>query len=279
MMILTLLLVLAGGLIANEAGLYFGLVFAVIMNISMYWFSDKIAIKMSGAQPISETQAPELYNILHRLTRNSRMPMPKVYMIPSEQPNAFASGRNPQNSVVAVTRGILKMLDKEELEGVIAHELAHIKNRDILIATIAAVMAGALAIIARMGMYRMMWGGRRSRESGATMLIQLLAIILAPMAALLIRMAVSRTREYEADKTGSEIADSSKGLKNALIKMERAAQNRPLQVNEAAAHMFIINPLSANYRGRNSGMGNMAKLFSTHPPIKERVKRLEALRI
>ncbi len=276
MTILTVLVVFAGGAIAGESGLYFALVFAFVMNFFAYWYSDKIAIKMARARPLPESQGKDVYDSLQRLTRNAGLPMPKVYLIPSQQPNAFASGRNPSHSVVAVTQGLVNMLNREELEGVLAHELAHIKNRDILIATIAAVMAGALTFVARMGMWGMMMGGARRRNGGAQGILQLLAIILAPIAAIIIRMAVSRNGEYHADKTAVGIAGGSEGLKNALLKLNRGSQHQPLEVNEAAAHMFIVNPLSARAR-RSQGM-DMAGLFSTHPPIKERVKRLEQMR-
>ncbi|MGM0421350.1 MAG: M48 family metalloprotease, partial [Bacillota bacterium] len=197
------------------------------------------------------------------------LPKPKVYVTPSSQPNAFATGRNPKNSAIALTEGIIKLLDKDELEGVIAHELSHIKNRDTLISTLAAVMAGALAFLARMGRFRMLFGGRRSRDGGLGFIIQLLAIIFAPLAALVVRMAISRTREYKADETAAKITGNPDGLSNALRKMERQAKGNPMKINEATSHMFIINPFSGE---------DLSKLFSTHPSVEDRVEKLNKLK-
>lgn len=268
MTLLTVVLVVLGGAIAGEGGLYMAFAFALVLNFFSYWYSDKIAIKMTRSRPLKKEEAPEVYEIVTRLTNKARMPMPKIYLTPSNQPNAFATGRNPSKAAIAVTEGILDLLNKEELEGVIAHELAHIKNRDTLISTIAAVMAGALAFLARMGRYRMIFG-RRNRNDGAAVLLQFVAIIFAPIAAIIIRMAISRSREYVADETGARISQNPQGLANALLKMQNHVQAKPMQVNEAAAHLFILNPLSAK------GMG---KLFSTHPPINERVARLRKIR-
>lgn len=267
---LTVVVVLLGGLIADEAGLIIALALALVMNAAAYWFSDRIAVSMTRSRPLAEQDAPLVYRALRELAHNANMPMPRVFLMPADQPNAFAAGRSPRNAVVSVTQGLLRMLDYAELKGVLAHELAHIRNRDILVSTVAAAMAGALMFIARMGMFGMMFGGRRSHGGGGIIaLIRLLAIILAPLAALLIRMAISRTREYGADATGARIAGSPRGLANALLKMESYARRRPMtRVNDAASHMFIINPLSA--RG-------MSALFSTHPPIRERVRRLNDL--
>jgi len=254
-----------GGMIAGEDGVIMAFVFALVINFISYWNSDKLAIKMTKSKPLSEDQAPEIYKIVRKLTKNAEIPMPKIYLTPSNQPNAFATGRNPEHAAVAVTQGLIHLLNEAELEGVIAHELAHVKNRDTLISTMAAVMAGALAFLARIGRFRMIFGGRRN-NNGAGALLQLVAIIFAPLAAILIKMAISRSREYIADETGGKISGNPEGLASALEKMERYSQGgQPMQVNEAAAHMFILNPLSKE---------GMAKLFSSHPPTEERINRL-----
>jgi heat shock protein HtpX len=270
MSLLTVLLVVLGGAIAGEQGLMVAFGFALVLNLFSYWFSDSIAIKMTRSREVSAQQQPELHAMVTRLSHNAGLPTPKVYITPSSQPNAFATGRNPRHAAVAVTEGIMRILSPSELEGVIAHELAHIRNRDTLISTIATVMAGALAFLARMGQYRMIFGGMRgSRSSNSgSMVIQLLAIIFAPIAALLIKMAISRSREFIADASGASIAGSPAGLANALLKMEQYAHGRPMQINEAASHMFIINPLS--------GQG-LSRMFSTHPPIEDRVRRLRQI--
>lgn len=267
MTLLTVIFVVFGGVLGGEEGLIMAFFFALVINFFSYWFSDRIAITMTRSRPLTEKEAPEIYEMVRRLTQRARMPMPKIYLTPASQPNAFATGRNPKNAAVAVTEGILRLLSREELEGVIAHELAHIKNRDTLISTMAAVMAGALAFLARMSQYRMLFGGRRRDSGGA--LIQILAIIFAPLAAIIIRLAISRSREYVADETGARIAGESRGLANALMKMQHSVKGQPMQVNEATAHLFILNPISAK------GLG---ALFSTHPPIEERVKRLKKIR-
>lgn len=246
-----------GGMIAGEDGIVMAFIFALAINFISYWNSDQLAIKMTKSQPLSEAEAPEIYRIVRRLSQNAELPMPELYLTPSNQPNAFATGRNPEHAAVAVTQGLINLLNEDELEGVIAHELAHVKNRDTLISTMAAVMAGALAFLARMGRFRMIFGGRRN-NNGAGALLQLVAIIFAPLAAILIKMAISRSREYTADETGGKISGNPEGLASALEKMERYSQGaQPMQVNEAAAHMFILNPLSSK---------GMAKLFSSHPP-------------
>ncbi|MFW6265064.1 MAG: zinc metalloprotease HtpX [Bacillota bacterium] len=270
MTILTVILIILGGAIAGEQGLVMALVFSLFINLGSYWYSDKIAIKMTRSRPLKESEAPHIYEMVRRLSQRAGLPMPDIYLTPSQQPNAFATGRNPQNAAVAVTEGIINLLDEDELEGVIAHELAHVKNRDTLISTIAATMAGVLTFLSRMGQYRMIFGGRRrSDDGGAAALLSLLAIIFAPIAAMLIRFAISRSREYVADETGAKIAGRSDGLANALLKMERHVSSRPMKVNEATSHMFILNPLSTR---------SMGKLFSTHPPIDERVARLKKVR-
>ena len=271
MAILTVVLVVFGGVLGGESGLIMAFGFALILNFFSFWFSDKLAIKMTKSRPLTEEEAPKLHKIIKDLSDQAGLPMPKVYVTPSSQPNAFATGRNPKNSAVALTEGIIRLLDKDELEGVIAHELSHIKNRDTLISTLAAVMAGALAFMARMGRFRMIFGGRRNRSGGGlAMLVQILAIIFAPLAALVVRMAISRTREYKADETAARITGNPNGLASALRKMERQAKGNPMEVNEATSHMFIINPLSGE---------GMSKLFSTHPTTEDRIEKLESLKI
>ena len=268
MVLLTVVVIILGGAIAGEQGMIMAFGFALVLNFFSYWYSDKIAIKMTRSRPLKEEEAPEVYEMVRNLTNRARLPMPDIYLTPSNQPNAFAAGRNPSNATIALTKGIMNLLDKDELEGVIAHELSHVKNRDTLISTIAAVMAGALAFLARMGRFRMLFGGRRGRNKGGA-LLQLVAIIFAPLAAILIRMAISRSREYLADSTGAEIAGNPEGLASALQKMQSRVQRNPMKVNEATSHMFILNPLS--------GRG-MTKLFSTHPPVAERIKKLRQRR-
>jgi len=274
MVALTAILLLIGGLIAGEDGVVVAFIIALAVNFFSYWFSDKVAIAMTHSKPLNENQAPQVYKAMRELVNEANMPMPKLYIMPTDQPNAFAAGRNPNNAVIAVTRGLIDILEYDELKGVLAHELAHIRNRDILISTLAAVIAGALMFITRIGTYGMLYGGgrRRSRDSGGiiSLFFRLFAIILAPLAALIIRMAISRTREYGADATGAQLARNSEGLASALEKMESYARQRPLQINEATSHMFIVNPLSAK------GLSN---LFSTHPPLEERVKRLRSQQV
>ena len=272
MTLLTVLLILLGGAIAGEQGLVMAFVFSLGINFFSYWFSDKVAIKMTKSRPLSEEEAPEVYDIVRRLSNRANLPMPEIYLTPSQQPNAFATGRNPKNSAIAVTEGITKLLDKDELEGVIAHELAHIKNRDTLISTIVAVMAGVLTFLSRIGRFRMIFGGRRRNNEGggAAALLQIVAIILAPIAAILIRMAISRSREYVADQTGAQISGRPEGLASALQKMQRQVTAKPMEINESTSHMFILNPLSKE---------GVTKLFSTHPPLEERIERLNKMRV
>ncbi len=269
MALLTVIFIVFGGIIAGESGLIMAFVFAMVINFLAYWKSDTIAMKMTKSRPLTEEEAPNLHRMITNLSKDAGLPKPKVYVTPGDQPNAFATGRNPKNAAIALTEGIIKLLDKDELEGVIAHELSHIKNRDTLISTLAAVMAGALAFLSRMGRFRMIFGGRRGRSGGAAALVQILAIIFAPLAAVIIKMAISRSREYKADATAAGITGNPEGLASALRKMESHAKNSPMQVNEATSHMFIVNPLSRE---------GMAKLFSTHPPIEERVEALNKLR-
>ncbi len=264
--LLTVLLVFAGQLIGGNRGMLFMLVFSVIMNFSGYWWSDKIALAMTHSRPVSETQAPELYEIVGDLSQRAELPMPRIYITPSAQPNAFATGRNPEHAVVAVTEGLMQILSKEEIEGVLGHELAHVKHRDILIGSMAAMMAGAISALASIARWGLIFG--RDDEDGAFGLIGTIAtIIVMPIAAMLVQLAISRSREYGADEAGAKIAGRPDGLVSALLKLERGAKAIPMNVSPAASHMFIVNPLS-------SGAG-LANLFSTHPPIAERVARLK----
>ncbi len=260
MILLTIILLVAGELLLDDGGIIIALLVAIVLNYFAYWYSDKMAIMMTRSRPLKENEAPQVYEAVRELAANSNLPMPRICLMPTEQPNAFAAGRNPSNSVVAVTQGLVHMLSQRKLKGVLAHEMAHIRNRDILVSTLAAVIAGALMVIARFGMYGMMFGGGRRDGHPALLLIKLAAMILAPVVAIFIRMAISRTREYQADASGATFArDPEESLASALQKMESYARRRPLQVNEAASHMFIVNPLSAK---------GLSGLFSTHPPSK-----------
>jgi heat shock protein HtpX len=267
---LTVLLVLIGGAFGGRQGMILAFMFASVMNIFSYWFSDKIVLRMYGAQEVSEADAPVLYSVTRDNAMKMNMPMPKVYIIPSEAPNAFATGRNPNHAAVAATEGILRLLTKEELSGVMAHEMGHVRNRDILIGTIAATIAGAISMLANMAQWAMIFGGgRRDDDEGAGGMIGgILMIILAPIAAALIQMAISRSREYEADATGARISGNPLALASALKKLQAGTQRIPMNANPATAHMFIVNPL----RG-----GGLVNLFSTHPPMEERIARLEAM--
>lgn len=271
MTLMTVGFVLLGQYLGGQQGMIMALVLAAVMNFIAYWFSDKIALLSYGAQPVSEAEAPELYSLVRNLATRAGIPMPKIYIIPSASPNAFATGRNPQHAAVAVTQGILQLLNRQEMEGVIAHELGHVKNRDILIGSIVATMAGAITMLARMASWGAMFGGYgdRDRDRGGGLGLLIMAI-LAPIAALLVQMWISRTREYQADASGAAIAGTPHGLANALEKLERGAQMIPISnANPSSAHMFIVNPLSGK---------SLMALFSTHPPIAERVARLRAMR-
>jgi heat shock protein HtpX len=268
---LTSLVVLIGQAIGGQQGMLIAFVLAIVMNFGSYWFSDRIVLAMYGAQPIEEAQAPDLYRMVRRLTTKAGIPMPRVYLIPNDTPNAFATGRNPQHAAVAVTEGIMRMLDDEELEGVLAHELSHVRNRDTLIMTIAATLAGVITYLAHMAQWAAMFGGgRRDDEEGSSggVIGAVLLAILAPIAAMLIQLAISRSREFQADATGAQLAGRPWGLAKALEKLETASQVAPLGATPATAHLFIVNPLR--------GAGLMA-LFSTHPPIEERIARLRAM--
>ncbi len=270
MVFMTLLLMLVGSALGGRSGMIIAFGMAVVMNFGTYWFSDKIVLRMYGAQPVSEAEAPELYSIVRTLVQKAGLPMPKVYIIPEETPNAFATGRNPEHAVVAVTHGIMRILSREELAGVVAHELAHIKHRDMLTGTIVATIAGAISMLAQMAQWAMIFGGRRDdNEEGTSPVVGIVMMIVAPIAAMLVQMAISRTREYEADKGGAQIAGNPGGLANALLKLERGSQIVPMtDAKPATAHMFIVNPLTG---------GGLMNLFSTHPPIAERVKRLNEM--
>jgi heat shock protein HtpX len=259
------LLLVLGELLGGANGLVMAFGFAVVMNFVSYWFSDKIVLKMYGARPVGEDHP--VSRIVRRLATQAGLPMPRVYVIPTNSPNAFATGRNPQHAAVAVTEGTLRLLDERELEGVIAHELAHVKNRDILISSVAATVAAAIMMTARMAQFAAMFGGmgdRRDRE-GSNPIALLATIIFAPLAAMLIQAAISRSREFVADATGAAIAGSPYGLIDALKKLESASKQVPLDANPATAHMFIIKPFSA---------GGLLSMFSTHPPTAARIQAL-----
>jgi heat shock protein HtpX len=269
--LLTILLVLIGKLILGQSGAILFFIIAVGLNFFSYYFSDKIALSMTRSKPLAEHEAPEIYDMIRHLSQQAGLPMPRVYHIPSMQPNAFATGRNSAHAVVAVTDGLRQILNRQEIEGVIAHELAHIKNRDILIGSIAAIIAGAITMIANVLQWGLIFGGGDDDDGGGILGLigMLLMVILAPLAATLIQLAISRAREFQADATGSRIAGQSDGLANALLKLERAAHQVPMEVNPAASHMFIVNPLSG---------GSLVRLFSTHPPISERVQKLRQMK-
>jgi heat shock protein HtpX len=268
---LTALFLVIGGAIGGNQGLFIAFVFALLMNFASYWFSDKIVLSMYGAREVSLNEAPDLYRLVKRLAQRAGIPMPRVYIIPSDAPNAFATGRNPQHGAVAVTEGILRMLDTDELAGVLAHELGHIRNRDTLIMTVAATLAGAITMLAHMAQWGAIFGfGRRDEEDsgGGGILGLLFMAILAPIAATLIQLAISRSREYFADSTGAAVAGSPSGLARALEKLHYASQRLPMDANPATAHLFIVNPLTG---------GSLLNLFSTHPPIEERIRRLRRI--
>jgi heat shock protein HtpX len=261
------LAVVIGQWLGGGLGAAIGLAIGLIITLSSYWFSDKIAIKASRARPVTEAEAPRLYRVMHDLTQRAGMPMPRLYEIPSEQPNAFATGRNPKNAAVAATEGLLKMMDEDELRGVLAHELMHIRNRDILIGSVAAAIAMGITFLARMVMWGAMFGGSSDDEGGGGILGLLAMAILAPIAAVLLQMALSRSREFEADRTAARLIGDGEPLARSLEKLEMAAKKIPMNVNPAEASMFIINPLT----GRQV---NFAKMFSTHPPTEERIEKL-----
>lgn len=267
---LTLLMVAMGSAIGGRSGMVFAFFMACAMNVFSYWFSDKIVLRMYGAQEITEMENPAFYGMVRRLAVQAGLPMPRVYIIPSESPNAFATGRNPDHAAVAATEGILRILTPQELEGVMAHELSHVKNRDILISTIAATIAGAISMLGNMLQWAAIFGGgRNDDDDGGSVVGGLAMAIIAPIAAMLIQMAVSRSREYMADESGARICGNPLSLASALRKLQSASQMLPMQeARPATAHLFIVNPLTG---------GALLNLFSTHPPMEERIAKLEAM--
>jgi heat shock protein HtpX len=270
--VLTVLIIWIGGQFGGRNGMVIAFVFAVIMNFGSYWFSDKIVLSMYRAQPLDEQQAPQLYRMVRELAAEANIPMPRLYLIPDGTPNAFATGRNPENAVVAVTEGLVRLLTPEEVRGVIAHEIGHVKNRDILVSSIAATLAGVVMMLANMAKWTAIFGGFRGgsdENSGGGALGLIVTAIVAPIAAMLIQFAISRSREYLADETGARLAHNPESLARALEKLSVASERIPMQdAKPATAHMFIVNPLT----GRS-----LANLFSTHPPIEERVRRLRSM--
>src|SRR5664280_1000432 len=268
--LITALFLVVGEVLGGQRGMIFAFAFAVVMNFTSYFFSDKIALSMSRAQPVTREQLPRLYAIVERLTGKANLPMPKLYVTPDESPNAFATGRNPQHASVAVTHGILNLLTDEEMEGVIAHELGHVRNRDILISSVAATLAGAITMLARMGYWASLFGGMGGRDDrdrgGGGGFVALLMLVLAPIAATLIQLAVSRSREYQADATGAQLTGNPYALASALKKLDACSKRIPMQASPSNAHLFIVAPLL-------SGV-SFANLFSTHPPIAKRIERL-----
>jgi heat shock protein HtpX len=266
---LTALLVLIGSLLGGRAGMIIAFGLAVAMNFGSYWFSDKIVLSIYKAQEVTDREDPELYGIVRQLADRAGLPMPRVYMIPQESPNAFATGRNPDHAVVAVTYGLRRLMNREELAGVLAHEMSHIKDRDILVSSIAATLAGAVMILANMAQWAALFGFGGSDEEGGGGIIGLLATaIFAPIAAVLIQMAVSRSREYLADSEGAQLLGRPEALASALNKLGAASRRQPLRANPSTAHMFIVNPLSGQ---------RLAGLFASHPPLEERIARLRSM--
>ena len=267
--LMTALLLWIGQALGGSQGLVLALIMAGAMNIGSWWFSDRIVLRMYGARELSQSDAPELYSIVHELALSAGMPMPRLYMVPSEAPNAFATGRSPAHAAVAVTEGIMRMLSRAELRAVLAHELSHVRNRDTLISAIAATLAGVILMVARMAQFAAIFGGtRRDDRDGASGLEMLVMIVVAPLAAMLIQMAVSRSREYEADATGAHISHSPNDLASALEKIAAASGRLALPAGPATAHLWIVNPLRGSW---------IANLFSTHPPVEERIRRLRAM--
>ena len=272
--LLTVLLVAMGRLLGGAEGAATAFMLALLMNLGAYWFSDKLVLAMYRAKPLSEGEAPQVYRAVREIVARERVPMPKLYWLPTITPNAFATGRSPQHAAVAVTAGLLEIMDEEELKGVLAHELSHVKNRDTLVMSVAAAVAGAITMLAHWAQWGAMVGGRRDdrRNGGALQLVALLLIaVLAPLAAMLIQLAISRTREYGADAAGARLTGNPHGLAQALEKLDAAVRAHPLpDANPATAHLFIVNPLSGDA---------VSRLFSTHPPIAERVRRLRSMRL
>ncbi|MDF1555378.1 MAG: zinc metalloprotease HtpX [Deferrisomatales bacterium] len=267
--LLTLLLVAMGNAIGGTGGMVAAFLLAAAMNFGTYWYSDKLVLKMYRAREASDGEHPEFRDMVRSLAQRAGLPMPRVYIIPSESPNAFATGRNPEHAAVAATEGLLRLLDERELEGVMAHELAHVKNRDTLVSTVAATFAGAIAMLANFLQFAAIFGGGRDNEEGGNPIAGLALAFIAPIAAMLVQMAVSRSREFLADETGARICGQGQPLASALQKLQSAAQVRPMtEASPATAHLFIVSPLTG---------ASLTKLFSTHPPVEERVARLEAL--
>ncbi len=271
---LTVLIIFFGKALGGTQGMVIAFLFAMVMNLGSYWFSDKIVLRMYRAQELTQSEAPELHQMVAELAQQAQIPKPRIYLIPSESPNAFATGRNPEHAVVAVTQGIVRLLKPEELRGVLAHELGHVRNRDILIGSIAATLAGAIMLIADMARFAAIFGGgsRNDEEGGGGNIISLIVMsIVGPLAAMLIQMAISRSREYIADETGARLCGNPLSLASALEKLHHAAQKIPMQeAKPATENMFIVNPLTG---------GGLLSLFSTHPPIEERIRRLQAMAI
>jgi heat shock protein HtpX len=268
---LTGILVAVGGLVGGTSGAVLFLVLAGVMNFFAYWFSDKMALKMAGAREVSESDDPALFRIVRDVATASGMPMPRVYVIETESPNAFATGRNPKHAVVAVTTGIRRILDERELRGVLGHEMGHVRNRDILTSSIVATVAGAIQMIAQVLMFSSLFGGGRNRDQNP--LLTLVAILIAPIAASLIQLGISRQREYAADKTGAEVTHDPEALASALEKLERGVAMRPMAdspAQQAVSALYIVKPFA--------GGGGMKNLFSTHPPLEDRIRRLRAMR-
>jgi heat shock protein HtpX len=269
LIVLTGIFIAVGSALGGQQGAAIAFVFAMVMNMGAYWFSDRLVLRMFKAKEVTEAEAPELYTVVADLAQRAQMPMPKVYVIPSEAMNAFATGRNPQHAAVAVTQGILRVLDRAELQGVLAHELSHVRHRDILIGSVAATVAGAIAFLASMARWSAIFGGvSRDDGRGGNILMVMAVTMVASLAAVLVQTAISRSREFEADAGAARLLGNPMPLASALKKLELGAQQAPLEANPATAHMFIVNPL----RG-----GGVARLFSTHPPTEERIRRLEAL--
>ncbi len=269
--LLTGLIMLIGGMLGGRGGLEIAFIFAIGMNFFSYWFSDKMVLRAYGAKALDATSAPELYAIVNELAHAANIPMPRLYLIDTDTPNAFATGRNPKHAAVAVTRGIMRICSREELKGVIGHELSHVLNRDILISSVAATLAGVVMMIGTMARWSAIFGGFGGRdENGGGGIIELLAMaIIAPLAATMIQLSISRTREYQADASGAHLTHNPLLLANALRKLESANERMPMaDASQATAHLFIVSPLSA---------GGLARLFSTHPPIEERIRRLEKM--
>ena len=267
---LTIFLVLIGRVLGGQNGMIIAFVLALGMNFFSYWFSDKIVLKMYGAQEVTPAEAPELHHMVEDLAREAGIPKPRVYIIPDDSPNAFATGRNPEHAAVAATQGIMRILTPEELKGVLAHEIGHVRNRDILISSIAATMAGAIMILANMVKWGAIFGmARGDDDEGGGVLGSLVIAIVAPIAAMLIQMAISRSREYLADETGAHLAHNPQSLASALGKLSRGVEQRPMDASPATAHMFIVNPLTGS---------SLMNLFSTHPPLEDRIARLRAMR-